>query len=281
MTGLYGRSLADSSFSTNEGYRLRFVEGSSIGKARITRLTRAQVVEWITALPGKPRTVRRVVAFASKLMSLAQDQGYRADNPFARISSYLPRVDDRENRVLSLAEASTLRNLAPERRIDAMILVALMTGLRRGELIRLQWGNLSGDMLSVPGTKTAKSKRILKLSSGVVDLLTSQPKRGLWIFSTENGLQLSPRNLTRDFAARREALGIPPETRLQDLRGTFATLMIGQEGLKETMDLTGHAKAETLMRSYVMAQASRTESAITKLDRKLLPKPKRAKVENG
>ncbi|MFX8523820.1 tyrosine-type recombinase/integrase, partial [Acinetobacter baumannii] len=71
------------------------------------------------------------------------------------------------------------------------------------------------------------------------------------VFCTSSGKALSLRNLNRDFNRRKAAFGIPPETRLQDLRGTFTSLLIDQgTGLRNVMELVGHADPKTTLLAY-------------------------------
>ena len=58
------------------------------------------------------------------------------------------------------------------------------------------------------------------------DAIKLQPKRGKFVFTTEKGTPVQPDRFTEDFAELKKTLGLPPETRLQDLRGSFVSLLI-------------------------------------------------------
>ena len=51
----------------------------------------------------------------------------------------LPRVERYEAQVLTVDQARTLLEVARGSRLDVLLLVALTTGMRRGELLALQW----------------------------------------------------------------------------------------------------------------------------------------------
>ncbi len=272
LDGSYGKKIADSTFATNETILNRWIEPSELGAMRLDRIARVDVIEWIETLGGSPRTVRRIVAFAARVMALATDADYRRDNPFKGVGSHLPEVEERDNRILDLDEAKKLLQLSPERRIDAMIMVALLTGLRRGEICRLQWGHIckGGTLLDVPGTKNKSSKRPIPLGERTRAILEAQPKRGIWIFATEDGNKLDAHNVTRDFRVRKAQLNLPEGTRFHDMRGTFATLLLEQGAdVRSVMELTGHTKADTLLRMYARASTGRKAAIVTNLENSL------------
>lgn len=278
LQGQYGRALAPSTYDTNETIRVKHIAGTTFGKIRIDKLSRLQVIDWVSTIEGSSAWVRRVVAAVSKLFSLAVDQQLRADNPFLRLGAYLPKVEERQNRVLSREEAAKLASLDPERRTDAIIQFALYTGLRRGEILRLQWGHIEGQVLRVPGTKNKSSRRIISLSPATRTLLESQPRRSVFIFTTESGKPINPRNLTRDYKNRKEQLGIPDGARLHDMRGTMASLVL-QEGvdLRTVMEITLDAKSSTLMELYARSNTGTKEAAAITLEKALKPKKSRKK----
>ena len=277
LDGSYGDRIAASTHATNETILNRWIEKTELGSMRIDRISRLDIIEWIEILVGSPRTIRRIVAFAAKAMSLAVDAEYRRDSPFRSLGDYLPRVVERDNRILSLVEAKKLLALAPARRIDAMIMIALLTGLRRGEICGLQWGHIreGGTLLTVPGTKNASSKRVIPLAASAHSILTAQPKRGVWIFTTEDGNQMDAHNVSRDFRLRKEQLKLPAGTRFHDMRGTFATVLLEQGAdVRSVMELTGHAKADTLLRMYARASQTGKTAMVKKLDLSLGKKSK-------
>lgn len=282
--GRYGRTLAKSTFETNETIRLTQIEGSKLGRMKLKSIEKHHVQGFSDSVtktvktwkggkvvkeervPASPAYVRRTMAFVSKLFSLAVDAGYIAQSPAKRLE--LPEVGERTNRVLSPTEAKTLLN--PERRIDAMILVALHTGMRRGEILGLQWRDVKESTINIPGTKTAKSRATIPLSQAAREAILKQPKRSVFVFCTENGKPIAPRNFNRDYAARKAQLGLPAETRFQDLRGTFGTILIESAvDLKTVQTLLRHSNPRTTMQSYLRSRTEVQEAAILTLEEKI------------
>ncbi len=54
----------------------------------------------------------------------------------------LPRIERYEAQVLTVEQARTLLEVACGSGLDALLLVALTTGMRRGELLALRWDSV-------------------------------------------------------------------------------------------------------------------------------------------
>lgn len=138
---------------------------------------------------------------------------------------------------------------------EAIVSVDLGTGLRRGELVGLWWGDLDLDaaMLKVQRSveetkqglrlktpKTKYSRRTLSLAPSTIDVLRCHLRQqretrmalGLGretsdtlVFGTPEGQLLSPDNLSRDWRRLVKARGLPLVT-FHALRHTHASLLI-------------------------------------------------------
>lgn len=270
MQDRYGKGLADSTFKTNETIRLNHIEGRPLGKKRLDKITHDECQAFADAIDGGAAWIRRVCAYQSKIFSLAKKKGYVKENPMSGLA--LPEVEERDNRVLAPEEAEKL--LRPERRIDALMLVAMHTGMRRSELVRLQWGHVGKDVVKIPQTKGKKGLKPVPLTPEALAAIMAQPKRSVFVFTTETGHPLSPRNVSRDVQRRKAQLGMPTETRLHDLRGTFGSLMLeGGTDIKAVQDLMRHSDMRTTMKMYMRSRTTTRVAAIETLRRKTGVKP--------
>lgn len=297
QTGRYGSRIAQTTLGTNETIRLRFIEDSVIGRKRLHRITRSDVQRHIDEVrvlrsrrEGKeivyweelpsPSYLRRIAAFESKLFSLAVDEGLIRSSPMRGIE--LPEVEERENRTLSPTEAMKLLN--PRTRTDAIMLVAMHTGMRRDEIRRLEWRHVGPDFVKVPGTKSKKSKAAVPMTPECYAAIMSQPKRSQFVFTTESGKQLGARNITRDIGKRKLELGIPPETRLHDLRGSYISLLVESgTDMRTVMELARHSDIRTTMKAYARSRQDVKIEAVAKLRAKIVPQVdiSRMKDESG
>jgi integrase len=156
--------------------------------------------------------------------------------------------------VLTENETARLLATAKETRLHAPILLAVATGMRRGEILALRWedADLAAAKLVVNRTlqqtrgglsfkqpKTAKSRRVVKLGPLVTDALRSHraalaqerlrfgptyQDEGL-IFPGPDGKPWQPDALTDAFLAFARKHGFPG-LRFHDLRHTHATQLL-------------------------------------------------------
>ena len=155
---------------------------------------------------------------------------------------------------LSLAQARRLLAAVAGDRLRAVYVLALSTGLRRGELLGLRWADVDLDgaelhvrqamqrvagELRVAAPKTRHSRRTIPLPALALDALREHRARqaaerlaagpawqdsGL-VFTTAHGTPMEPRNLNRHWYALRTRCGLPG-VRLHDLRHTCVTLLL-------------------------------------------------------
>jgi integrase len=139
--------------------------------------------------------------------------------------------------------------------------------MRQGELLALRWEDVDLDagVLRVRGTKTARSRRTVKLSRTALEALMSHLTRqlgeidragDLWrenglVFATEIGTPLNRHNLTqRSFRPLLAKAGLP-QIRFHDLRHTCATLLLSKGvHAKFVQELLGHSTIAITLDTY-------------------------------
>ena len=125
----------------------------AIGHIRLDRLTARHIQGFVHSLGedglnkntgGKlsPKTIRNYIAFVSSILSYAVKMGIIQDNPCRRVT--LPHVDRKEKEVYTLEEAQHfLESLeAAPIRYQTFCVLAIYSGLRRGELLGLEWPDI-------------------------------------------------------------------------------------------------------------------------------------------
>jgi len=168
---------------------------------------------------------------------------------------------------VTIAQASALLEALPPLS-KTMVGVALLSGLRRGELFALRWRDLDEERQSLVvreavyegkfGTpKTAAGVRQIPLSDAAMKLIgdwREQVKRRepeALMFSTWSGKPISPNNVVRRWIVPAcEALGIVRVTWLT-LRRTYSS-WAHEKGVpgKVIAQLMGHAKVDTTLNVY-------------------------------
>ena len=191
-----------------------------------------------------------------------------------------PTPTPKEMHPLSAPEARRLLEAARSDRLEAFYVLAVHTGMRRGELLGLKWEDVDLDdstvrvrrTLTRKGTgyvlgepKTKKSRRTVMLTPRAVDALRSRRARqaeeklragslygdhGL-VFASESGGLINPSNLRqRSFMRLLEAADLPQIT-FHDLRHTCASLLFQRNvHPKFVQELLGHASVAITLDTY-------------------------------
>ena len=115
----------------------------------------------------KPReraaaTVNREVEILSKVFTMAEDNDLVASNPCRKVNKL--RQDNRRTRYLTADEEKRLMAALTGRRayLKAIVVLAINTGMRRGEILGLEWKNvdLTRGLIYVTNTKSGKDRVI-------------------------------------------------------------------------------------------------------------------------
>lgn len=164
------------------------------------------------------------------------------NNPMHKVS--MEPVHNQVDRWLTADEETRLLNASPVW-LREIIIFALNTGMRQGEILALKWQDVDfcRGTLVVMKSKN-RERRTVPLNNIVFELLAAKRaacggKDGL-VFLTGLGNPLQARYLVRAFTKARDRADIP-DFRFHDLRHTFATRLV-QKGvdLYKVQRLLGH-----------------------------------------
>src|SRR6266849_3069693 len=203
-----------------------------------------------------PSTVNRELELLSKMFSLAIDQGLAIHNPCQKVKRY--REDNERNRYLSDDEESRLLAVlnGPRAALSPLVVLAIHTGMRRGELLRLRWANVdfARGLIHVMNshreqTKSGRSRSIPINQIAREQLLLLQVESADTEYVFVNRQTGEPRtDLKRGFrTACREAN--LEDFHFHDLRHTAAT-RLGDAGVdtRRIMAILGHRCIQTSAR---------------------------------
>ncbi|HTR89310.1 MAG TPA: tyrosine-type recombinase/integrase, partial [Solirubrobacteraceae bacterium] len=281
----------------------------SLGSVRIEDV-RPQMIR---SLLGRKRaeglsdqTVAKLRRHIHAMFAFAQDAGLMTVNPAdaARARGRRPgRVRARGTELSPMQVRRFLNECSPRWRL--FFTVALDTGLRRGELIGLRWGDV--DLLEriiyvrrsigpyddpeesaggeeLLSTKTEASQRLVPILDGALKALealflaASCTEDEAPVFATVEkkprrdgtmclpGRPLSPRMVSRVFRRYAQRAELPPSMRLHDLRHTAITNAIGQgEDILLVSAFAGHAKTSTTVDVYGHLMPERVREAARRM----------------
>jgi integrase len=159
-----------------------------------------------------------------------------------------PKYDNEIVRYLTDAQRETLLGaLLPK--YNGLVVVALNTGLRQGELLRLTWADVDWQtgILTVSRTKGGKSRPV-PMNSIVQDLLSHLKLQGQ--VPTDNRLfPFRDRSMRRVFERAVKKAGLQP-FRFHDLRHTFASRLAMQGENDRTIMALGGWKSPAMLSRY-------------------------------
>ena len=225
-----------------------------------------------------PETIRGVHRMLHKALSDAVQWNWVATNACDKVKQ--PGPVRFEIHPLTPEQARTLMETAKGGRLEALLTLAVATGMRRGEILALRWSDIDfGEgSLQVRHTvnragkygilehapKTEKSKRRIMLPRFVLDVLKKQRDHqdqlrlqagSTWqdlnlVFSTDAGNFVEGTDLNRRFKRLLKVAGLP-DMRFHDLRHSAATILLGK-GVhpKLVQELLGHSQMSITMDRY-------------------------------
>jgi integrase len=218
------------------------------GKA-IDAIRHEDVGDLVAAIEGKglaPKTIRNVIASLSAICNFARapQRRWASSNPCEGIE--LPAVPEAtEVRFLTLEEVDALIAKLPSSPFLAidrvLLLVAALTGLRKGELVALRWRDVDWTAQRIRvrrnytrgafGTpKSRRSTRAVPMADEVADALKRLHGESRWqseddlVFAhPATGSVLAKSNISRRMHVALRAAGLSETHRFHDLRHTFGT----------------------------------------------------------
>lgn len=267
------------------GKAIQSINGTDIQKYLIYLRTEYRTSQ------GKPlaqKTIRHHYCTLANIFSYAMKQEFILKNPMDKVDC--PKLSKKKVDALSTDQAKVFFGLLDECPMDfrCMLNLLITTGIRRGELMGLQWGDVDFDhgVISVsrnvtytPATgivvstpKTDCGLRQIPLMPAVVDILqeyrssTSEWKMQDYIFPKGGNPALArdPNSVTRR-VKRFMKLHDLPDMSPHDLRHTCATLLLSNGAdIKSVSAILGHTDASTTLNFYVRSDIQQMKAATDK-----------------
>jgi integrase len=185
-------------------------------------------------------------------------------NPAARFK--LPRAQRKSRTWWSTEQVNRFLKATYDDRLHALWRVALLRGLRRGELLALTWADVDLDAgrLHVRAGKTEAAQRTVSLDPGSVTVLREHRRRQLeervatfgayddhdLVFAQEDGTPIPGHRVTLDFQRLAHRHGLP-RMRFHDTRHTAASIAL-ESGIdiKVVSDQLGHSSTRITLDTY-------------------------------
>jgi integrase len=246
--------------------RIRAITHSDIEAFKLARLK-------VLTIRGTTRSiasVNRELEILRAILNFALRQDWISKNPFNSGASLISKADEthrerlmtfeEEKKLLAACEVDSRKHLRP------ILIAAVDTAMRRGELLKLRWRNVDFAARSIEieafNTKTARARAVAmtsRLESELKQLYENAPKdpEGI-VFGIKD-------NFKNGFAAACKEAKIEG-LRFHDLRHTAITRMV-EAGMQpaEVMRVSGHTTPAMLWR-YMNANVDTARRAADALD---------------
>jgi len=164
-------------------------------------------------------------------------------------------ADNQRNRVLSVEEEeSLLANNALH--LQPIILIALNTGMRKGEILSLKWDNVHFNnnifIITALNNKSKKTKRIpinSVLRNSLLELKLRSGSNSEYVFLCDEGLPIKEIKTAFKNACRRANI---EGLRFHDLRHTAGTKMVESDvNIVAISEILGHSSIEITKKRYL------------------------------
>ena len=264
---LAARFTASGSARRHHLYHLKFLM-PYFAKVPVLRITKSLADDFRKARRSgnpaiKDATINRDVSTLKHILFWGVDEQLLAANPLARMKMARERRTRRQ--VISVAEEQSLLQTA-KNHLYVMTIIALDTGMRRGEITSQRWEDLDfvQKVLFVTHSKTpeGESREIPLTGRLYTYLLEHRKPEGLVIDFRGRPVRIIKR--TWKTALKNASLR---HVRFHDLRHTFNTRLMEAGVLQEVrMALMGHSPGSKVHATYTHIELPVKRDAICKLE---------------
>jgi integrase len=207
-------------------------------------------------------TVNRGLQILKRMFNLASDWGYASENPVTKVRLFSEKGNKKE-RILAAEEERALMESCSEH-LRPIVITALNSGMRRGEILKLRWATVDFDkrIVRVEETKSGEPRKV-DMNAVLFELLRWQRilnPAGEYVFmNPDTGKPYV--EVGKAFRAACRRAGIKG-LRFHDLRHTFASRLIeAGANIITVRDLLGHSSVK-LTERYTHSNGEQKRRAV-------------------
>jgi integrase len=268
-----------------------------LGKVKLQKLTPQQVQVFYSQKMSDglaPKTVNNIHGVLHKALDNAVKWNILSRNVCDAVTP--PRIPRKEKNVLTKQQAHTLLEEVRMHRLEALLTLAITTGMREGELLALHWQDVNFEDCSLQvkravsylkgygyiesEPKTAKGRRMIKLPAFVVAILIRHKAQqeehrrevgSAWVekdlvFTNAQGDFYSASTLRKVFRRFLASIGLL-HMRFHDLRHSAATILLAMNvHPKVVQEILGHSQIAMTLDIYSHALPSMQEDVTKQWD---------------
>jgi integrase len=229
------------------------------------RRVRADFKNWRDSFSTTPRKADYAWTTLARLMSFALDRGTIASNPCEKGGRLY--VADRTNKVWGETEIAALLAVASDE-IKLALVLALWTGQRQGDLLRLPWSGYDGSCLRFRQSKTGR-RMVMPAGAPLKALLDAAERRSPVILTNSYGRAWTADGFRTSWSKACRRADISGLT-FHDLRGSAVVrLALAEASVPQIATFTGHSLKDVeaiLDAHYLGRDVQLAEAAVLKLE---------------
>ncbi|KLV30675.1 site-specific integrase [Priestia megaterium] len=237
-------------------------------------------------------SIRKLLFLINQLMKKAHGLKLISENPLIHVN--IPREVKSEMSIWDLKQVNYYIAHAKQNRYYTIVLMALLTGMRKGEILGLRWRDIDFEKQVIyirqiydgyakelkVGAKTASGVRSIHIPNMLVNQLKKERKKVLanklkqgmdytdydLVNCTKFGNPLDSSTLSKRFKNHAKKLGLPV-IRFHDLRHTHVTMLIQQNvNVKVISERVGHSSIQITLNQYSHVLPSMQQEVADKLN---------------
>ena len=298
--------LRAGTYDRYRGHFRKHIQNSWIGNMKLENIKSGDLQKYYNQKLDEgynSKTVRAIEVIINEALNMAFMLRMIPQNP--NLLATIPKKVKYEAKILTMDEIDIILTEAQEEELYPLVVTALYTGMRKGEIMALKWENIDFEekriyvknslcrvenenidekgrrhaVYQIMEPKTKKSIRIIPMLDEVYAALIEQKKRQEvqkeqyqdiyldqgFVFADLTGNYLPQRQFMDKYHSFLKKYGIT-DIRFHDLRHTFATLLIESDvSMKLVQELLGHSTISTSMDIYAHVSERKKEQAIRQL----------------
>ncbi|WP_325098818.1 tyrosine-type recombinase/integrase [Bacillus atrophaeus] len=275
---LKSKKKEDQTLSSYDSYFRNYVL-PALGGLKLNEIAKTDIEKLVLDMSYddfSAKTIRKTIVLVKATLEKAIDDGLIDNNAAKKVE--LPKVEEKEFSVWTQDQIEIFLDATKNDRLFTLFRLALMTGMRRGEILGLRWKDIRFDLNTVTihqtlssdgktimqGAKTRSSRRTINIDKTTMEALSVLKERVLeekrrfgegypdydLVFCTKYGTPLAPPNVRRTFKQISNEANLPP-IRFHDLRHTHATLLFEKRiPIKVISERLGHSSINVTLNVY-------------------------------
>lgn len=242
---------------------------AALGRVRLDRLTSEQIERAHAAWrdeglsPGMVRNLHRVLHAA---LNSAVSRGALMRNPASRVRVAVPQPTG--TGALTADQTKTLLAKTADQPYGVRWWLALLLGMRQGEVLSLQWSDVDlerGVLFVRRETKTRTSRRALPLAAPIAVMLARLPRTSVFVFPRASGERRDSKADWTEWQMLLASCDLP-RVRVHDARHTTPTLLL-ELGVpaRVVSEILGHSTTRLTMDTYTHVHDPLMRDAVERL----------------